>query len=122
MPIATAKATTRTFFIATSTEEKANKICGLIILFPVWCAASGVEAAEAESIHDILRRDKSIVYNTHGIMGMFLGIDQTRQFENKYKVKAPILRPILPKNWFLYAIYLIIVIAILIFLKVLLPT
>lgn len=75
-----------------------------------------------KSIHDILRRDKSIVYNTHIIMGMFLGIDQTRQFENKYKVKAPILRPILPKNWFLYAIYLIIVIAILIFLKVLLPT
>jgi len=75
-----------------------------------------------KSIHDILRRDKSIVYNTHVIMGMFLGIDQTRQFENKYKVKAPIARPILPKNWFLYAVYLIIVIAILIFLKVLLPT
>ena len=72
-----------------------------------------------KSIHDILRRDRSIYYNTHGIMRIFLGIDQTRQFYSKYKVKAPrSLKPILPKNWYLYAFYLTIVIVILILLKV----
>ena len=71
-----------------------------------------------KSIYDILRRDRSIYYNTHGIMIMMLGTDQTRQFYNKYKVKAPrSLKPILPKNWYLYALYITIAIVIFILLK-----
>jgi len=73
-----------------------------------------------KSIHDILRRDRSIYYNTHLMMMMFLGTDQTRQFFSKYKVKEPrSLKPILPKKWYLYALYLIFAIVIFILLKAL---
>ena len=71
-------------------------------------------------VFDILRQDRSIYYNTHVIMGMILGIDQTRQFYSKYNVKKPrSFKPILPENWYLYALYLIFVIVILILLKAL---
>lgn len=73
-----------------------------------------------KSIYDILRRDRSIYYNTRVIMMMILGTDQTRQFYSKYNVKKPrSFKPILPENWYLYALYLIFVIVILILLKAL---